>query len=244
VDDAKRIAAIYIAEIRTVQPHGPYYLGGGCIGGVIAYEMAQQLVAQGEEVAFLALMDAYNPAHSKMISRSRYFYCHARFLAQRLTGRARRVAQNAVSRLLRKQEGKRAVNCTAASFPTASEKGGKANDPVRALQQRVRDANYRAGWAYVPSPYFGKITLFGAATRMQEPYQDPFYGWKPLAIGGLDIEIVPGRHASFDREVHGKLLDRYLREAQRSDASRAPAPQQPRVPVSPFSFRLGTPEAA
>ena len=50
-------AAHYVEEIRTVQPRGPYYLGGTSLGGIVAFEMAQQLVAQGERVGLLALID-------------------------------------------------------------------------------------------------------------------------------------------------------------------------------------------
>jgi thioesterase domain-containing protein len=51
------MAAIHVAEVRKVQPHGPYRLGGYCFGGVIAFEMAQQLRDQGEVVERLVLVD-------------------------------------------------------------------------------------------------------------------------------------------------------------------------------------------
>jgi thioesterase domain-containing protein/acyl carrier protein len=54
------MAALYVKEIRGVQPHGPYFLGGYCLGGTIAYEAAQQLHAADEEVALLALFDTMN----------------------------------------------------------------------------------------------------------------------------------------------------------------------------------------
>jgi amino acid adenylation domain-containing protein len=53
------MAAHYLAEIRTVQPNGPYHLGGFSLGGVVAYEMARQLRSLGEEVALLVLFDTY-----------------------------------------------------------------------------------------------------------------------------------------------------------------------------------------
>jgi len=56
----EEMASHYIEEIKTVQPKGPYFLGGYCLGGSIAYEIAQQLIAQGQEVALLALMETYN----------------------------------------------------------------------------------------------------------------------------------------------------------------------------------------
>src|SRR5205085_5144245 len=54
----EEIAAHYVADMRARQPHGPYYLGGYCFGGNVAYEMARQLDAQGERTALLALMNS------------------------------------------------------------------------------------------------------------------------------------------------------------------------------------------
>lgn len=171
--------------------------------------MAQQLTAQGEEVAFLALMDAYNPAFGKMISRPRYVLCHARYCAQRLTIKTAEVALAICRKFLRSLIEQQAISSRA-----ANKAPSRANDAIRDLQQRVRDANYRAGWGYVPAPYRGRITLFRAATRMLEPYRDRYLGWGPVAAGGIDLEVIPGRHAAFDRVVHGEILDRYLRQAQ------------------------------
>ncbi len=55
------MATHYIQEIRSMQPEGPYYLGGRCFGGIVAFEMAQQLIAQGEQVAYLGILDTLLP---------------------------------------------------------------------------------------------------------------------------------------------------------------------------------------
>ena len=60
-DRIDEMAAHYIKEIRALQPEGPYFIGGHCIGGLIAFEMAQQLHAQGERMGLLALFDSYAP---------------------------------------------------------------------------------------------------------------------------------------------------------------------------------------
>ncbi|MHB2018705.1 MAG: non-ribosomal peptide synthetase, partial [Candidatus Xenobia bacterium] len=57
----EEMAAWYVTEIRRAQAHGPYYLGGYCFGGVVAYEMARQLVAAGEQVAALFAIDSVLP---------------------------------------------------------------------------------------------------------------------------------------------------------------------------------------
>ncbi len=57
------VARRYVAVMRDVQPTGPYDLVGYSFGGVVAFEMAQQLAASGEEVGLLALVDSRHPAH-------------------------------------------------------------------------------------------------------------------------------------------------------------------------------------
>src|SRR5207244_5785910 len=67
------MAAHYLDEMRTVQPEGPYFLGGFCLGAVISFEIAQQLHARGERVAALAALDACGPRFKKSLGDSAYF---------------------------------------------------------------------------------------------------------------------------------------------------------------------------
>ena len=83
MDKASDIAALFVSEVRTLQPNGPYYLGGGSYGGVLALEMAQQLHAQGETVAFLAMFDTYNLAFGRTLSKPDLMYRNLRFLLRR-----------------------------------------------------------------------------------------------------------------------------------------------------------------
>lgn len=78
------MATAYISEVRGVQPKGPYYLAGGSSGGIIAYEMAQQLLQSGEEVAVVVLIDTYHLQQS-WLSRWAYFMRLVGRLAQEPT---------------------------------------------------------------------------------------------------------------------------------------------------------------
>src|SRR4030095_11213475 len=55
------LAAYFVGDLRAFQPEGPYLIGGYCLGGMVAFEMARQLQAQGQEVALLALFEATCP---------------------------------------------------------------------------------------------------------------------------------------------------------------------------------------
>jgi amino acid adenylation domain-containing protein len=68
VPTLEKMAAEHLQVMRTVQPEGPYLLGGFCNGGLMAYEMARQLRAAGQEVAFLVLIDPASPPHSAVTS--------------------------------------------------------------------------------------------------------------------------------------------------------------------------------
>jgi acyl-coenzyme A synthetase/AMP-(fatty) acid ligase/thioesterase domain-containing protein/acyl carrier protein len=62
MDQIEALAEFFLQQIRSVQPHGPYHLIGPCLGGVIVFEMAQQLTANGEKVGLLAVLDSTPPA--------------------------------------------------------------------------------------------------------------------------------------------------------------------------------------
>jgi amino acid adenylation domain-containing protein len=64
----EEMAAHYLQEIKMVQPEGPYLLGGFCFGGIVAYEMAQQLVQTGDEVSLLAFIDPSTPENKPEIT--------------------------------------------------------------------------------------------------------------------------------------------------------------------------------
>src|SRR5262249_58320076 len=60
-ETVEQMAAEHVREIRAVQPHGPYFIGGSCVGGVVAFEIVQQLRARGEPIGALVLIDSAFP---------------------------------------------------------------------------------------------------------------------------------------------------------------------------------------
>ncbi len=64
------MARVYVDAVQRVQPHGPYFLGGYCMGGTVAYEMAQQLSAKGEQVGMVALFDTADWSQVNMYSKA------------------------------------------------------------------------------------------------------------------------------------------------------------------------------
>jgi thioesterase domain-containing protein len=222
------MAAHYLEEVTTQQPHGPYALLGACMGGVVAFEMAQQLRARGEEVRLLALLDTWppvpaSPRHAVFpISRS---LAVARFLVGRVRLHARAlVALDAKERRAYLGAKARRIGRKLVRRGPLRGNWGEIHGDL------VRQASYWALQQYVPRPYDGPIVLFVAADRGVLSPQDDRLAWRDLAAGGLEVHTVPGRDSGLMlREpgvgVLGAQLAECLRraEASRGSAARAPA---------------------
>lgn len=220
----EKMAEHYINEIRIIQPEGPYFLGGNCFGGIVAFEMAQQLQAQGQKVALLALFEAYAPGAVYPLYGIKPFF-------KRLIQRIRRHLDN-LSRLSPKEkflyfmEESRNV-MKSKIWKIAYKFYLDFGRPMPYAFRSVREANFQALRDYVPSGYSGKVTLFQSHKRFTGFYYEPQMGWEKLAIGGIEIYKVPGNHESIWNELNIQVLVKKLsvclNKAQRVDPSKAEA---------------------
>lgn len=197
------IAARYLETIRCFQPHGPYYLAGESFGGVVAFEMATQLQAAGEEVALVALLDSWllngytQPLvqrlklHWKLLSKHGLSYIVKR--VQRRTQMVRRKLAASLHKVYQQ------LHPFSGSISLAV---------TEVTQQDVRaSVLQRASRLYVPKPYSGKMVLFRAMERdVFEVGYDRDLGWGPLAAGGLEIFDVPGDHLGILKDPNVRVL--------------------------------------
>jgi amino acid adenylation domain-containing protein len=204
------MAAHYIREIQEFQPDGPYFLGGSSFGGVVAYEMAQQLLAQNQKVGLLVMFDSFAPGHPKWQSRmtglrKRYSAWRSRFdlhwcnlkAAQGcakldyLMAKSIRFAKRLRWRC---KQGLRFVimNLGAWLHPKAI--------------REVREAAHTANSNYVVRPYPGSITLLRAREQPLGIIEDRTNGWGEFALGGVDVRDVPGHHGGIMREPRARFL--------------------------------------
>jgi amino acid adenylation domain-containing protein len=192
------MAAHYLREVRAFQPHGPYYLLGASFGGLVIYEMAQQLLAQGEQVAFLGMLNTNYPVYSL---RKR-LGCHLGHLKQR---GVRNYALGLSQSL------KRRLNRPAA--PEVEVQTVVQDQEDEALVRTVA-AILEAEQNYVPSNrrYPGKITFFWADDAPRD-FEDNRLAWTKIAAGGCEIHIVPGTHTKMREEPHVQKLVEKLRPA-------------------------------
>ncbi|MFP2902966.1 alpha/beta fold hydrolase, partial [Corallococcus sp. 4LFB] len=224
-ESIEEMADLYIEAIRSVQPRGPYQLGGWSLGGVIAYEMARRLRDSGETVDLLALIDAHVPGLTQPSGADAHFSSEARVriafaqttataFGQELSLSTEALAQGdddaMLDHLLR--EGLRAHILDAHSGPAQ----------LRALF-RVFQANLFAQEKYVPRPYDGTALLLSAS---EAPTGLPRHrGWEPLVRGGLEVHTVTGSHHELLQDPHlGFIAERLCVLLARASGSEPHAP--------------------
>jgi thioesterase domain-containing protein len=221
------MAAHYIKELRTLQPQGPYLLGGMCFGGMVAFEMAQQIQADSEDVALLSLLDTPCPPFD-----SGYYL---RYRLDRLWRHRRGQLRYLMRHLVRLIQHPYTVLQYNASNPliSALDKIGSAvrsysPHSQNANNSKVDCANDRAMQRYVPQAYPGRATLFLASEPLVRYSPDPRLGWSELAAGGLEVHVVPGTHHTMLRQPHVRVLSEKLRicihRAQSIDSGKHPEP--------------------
>ena len=221
-DDLEKMAAYYIDQIRTVQSQGPYALGGLCIGGVVAFEMAQQLRARGESVALVALLDSGIGSNVGRVRWWwRFFQNFPRDFRCWLTGslqltRAQwldiikiktAVARGRLGGIFRPSADKYQPN----EVPARLKRLGDVFQ-FSDRHQRVARAQYRALKNYKPQRYTGRLTLFRARMQPFFSSHDPHKGWSRVAVGAIDVKNIPGNHLGMLQEPHVQVLAKELRE--------------------------------
>jgi amino acid adenylation domain-containing protein len=197
------MAADYIEAMRRVQPQGPCFLGGWSMGGLVAFEMAQRLRAQGRAVGLLVLLDTVfarqkdDPEEDSPILL--------------LAGAAREQGLDVTPDALRRlgpdqhlpylvEEARRAGLLPGGVVPSEVEK-------VLTPLLHVHKLNVRAERAYVPAAYPGRVVLFRAGEKDPLAPSGLDWGWERVAAE-VEVRVVPGTHMTMVREPHvGPLAD-------------------------------------
>jgi amino acid adenylation domain-containing protein len=217
-DDIETMAAYYLEELRSVQPEGPYYLGGYCAGATIAFEMAQQLTASGRIVALLAVIEGEAPK-----SRYRSFRWGMRSLAgfcanlpywvvdfAHLTPRQMRVRLERELRLRLRGGLGRFDSSSSSKRIIAAE----LTDTLEDLPDDVVNvivSHQQAFIDYWPRPYPGRVTLLRVPRHPLICSYDTAKGWGVLARGGVDVRLIAGAHHTILAQPDVRSLGATLR---------------------------------
>jgi amino acid adenylation domain-containing protein len=218
--DIRSMAAAYLSEIKSVQPNGPYYLGGRSFGGTVAYEMARQLKSEGEEVALLAIFDSYPKGWQKLYPVEVARSYSRRFLRLRLERHLRVWMRLGTIEKIRYASSK--IGYKSKKFKNVLwrivQKVRPPADTIGSMIRNIEEVNYTALRSYVPDVYEGKVTFFCADEEVCP--EENLTGWQRLARGGVDVVNVPGDHQTMIKEPHVGVLAEKL-ELVLNDCSHA-----------------------
>lgn len=194
------LAAFYIEEMKGLQPEGPYFLTGVSFGGVVAFEIAQQLHEQGETVALLALLDTYASVVESVETNPIF-----RVIELMQTEQANELLKKIKMNLQGKIE--KFNDCLLRLRCKFHQRLGHQ------LSTHLQDFTYteendRALTSYTLKPYAGQVVLFAGSEAITGI--SPESGWRKLITSGLEIHQVPGDHLGILKEPNVRVLGKKL----------------------------------
>lgn len=192
------MATLYLAAVREVQPHSPYILMGWSFGGMVAFQMAHELKTQGEQVAFLGLLDTYTPSHLP----------DQPILSQEVV-----IAQETLS--ISSEELRRLPIEQQAVLICEQVKQANLIPSEVERSLRVQSLNYEAMRNYSPPLYPGKSVLFRAEKGVLSFAQDvcalePTLGWAEV-IANIELHTIPGYHEYMVDQPNVSILAQKLK---------------------------------
>ncbi len=201
----EEMATLYIEALRVRQPQGPYFLGGSSFGGLLAFEMAQQLHALGQQIALLAMIDT--PVLDQMPVK---LETDVEILAYMLN-----VGGNVALPLdeLQKLEPDEQLRYfLEEQRKIENQMLFDLDIPQLRHFLKMFKVNNQAMWDYQPRVYPGKITFFSAQEK--DPYnaKTPERAWQLLA-GEIEVIDVPGNHITMNTTPHVQIIADRLKAA-------------------------------
>jgi thioesterase domain-containing protein len=201
--------------MRDMVGPGPYYLIGFSFGGMLAYEMAQQLVACGEEQPFIGMIDATEMSYLKRQAKQKPPVDRAGDLYSRLRRRfAEAFERPDTFAYIREKIESRAMR----SLYSLTSRTGVS---MPRQMQRPYHVNWFAAINYEPRPFDGHVALFKATGHFWEPGMPEDLGWGDLVRQGIEMVDIPGDHVSLFVEPSVSILGAELCRSMEAFASRS-----------------------
>jgi acyl transferase domain-containing protein/thioesterase domain-containing protein len=197
----------YLEEVRQVQPHGPYYLGGFSGGGITAFEMAQQLRAVGEEVGLLVLLDSI-PAEMPPLSWRDRLVVQWQRLRQQGPRYLARWLRNRIRWEIEKRQRRTGEADAPRDLSPAEFRSGQIEAAFRRSLARYHTGVYDGEITLVRPPQDGLVPLGGGRFLLPVSREvvDAENNWAAHAERGVRVEVVPGDHDSMVLEPNVRVL--------------------------------------
>jgi thioesterase domain-containing protein/acyl carrier protein len=204
------MAADYLTEIRKVQPEGPYFLGGFCFGALVAFEMAHQLRARNEKVAFLGLFLGHAPKLDRVtFLRNRVALHWGQLRRAGMRTKLTELARNS-TRKLESLHWRLKYNLFRNIVSESSP-----------LFQNIPEMNHQRSKIYVPRFYPGKMTVFLSGETAPDFRLDPNSDLAGMDAREIDLRRVPGERDTMLHEPFVRIVAEQLGVCLRAAAVRS-----------------------
>jgi acyl-coenzyme A synthetase/AMP-(fatty) acid ligase/thioesterase domain-containing protein len=190
----EELAAASIEALRTVRASGPYILAGHCFGGVVAYEMTRQLIAEGHQVDRVLLFDVPAPGYPKLGKSWKRYAAEGR-RALKILARGRWPLESGETG----RHVRRLGQIVTRKFTGRASRALSAAGAETMLDHRsIKELNGMALWEYVPKELNVPTVQFIASDEAVSTkiLDDPRLGWRDIARGGFEMRSVRGDHNS------------------------------------------------
>ncbi|MDH3716642.1 MAG: amino acid adenylation domain-containing protein, partial [Planctomycetota bacterium] len=215
----EEMARNYLEEIKSLQPDGPYQLGGFCFGGTVALEAARQLQAGGDEVSRVVLIQCQTKDYPSFRPAATFLHRAVYRMSKRIDLELSNLAPlNSKARLVYIWERiRRSVEIvlarTAIALEPLLEKIGinKSKHSMTYVLENLSIAHHKALEKYRERPYKGRVILLRAEKQLAGIQPDKTLGWSHLLNGELEVHEVPGHQQNMLNEPNVASLARCLR---------------------------------
>jgi amino acid adenylation domain-containing protein len=188
------MANAYLQELQRFQPRGPYYLGGFCLGGLLALDVAQQLSAAGHQVALLVIIQSIVPTAMEFRPEvgplERWWHKVSKRAdlerARLASGHSR--LRDRVHHTWDSLAGQAAIAWDSIRHVHRAPSEMSMRHALTALGKE----HQRAMMSYEPSPYAGDVLLFRASRQLRGQIADEMLGWKGILCGKVEVCEVEG----------------------------------------------------
>ena len=216
-------AAAYVKAIRSIQPRGPYYLGGWCAAGPLTIEVGRQLMESGQQVGLVTLFDSWHPGYAERLKqeqktagistlsaklRHRYIFHRDKMRNQTAAGGLGYLHTVAVNKLrsMRDAVYLKHWSATTKAFKTLGF-------PLPDFMHNLTETTLLSLQRYEPRPFRGNVMLMRAMKAPNLPGADATCGWNKIVEGAIDVRWVPGDHETMFLEPNLEAVGKNLRES-------------------------------
>jgi phthiocerol/phenolphthiocerol synthesis type-I polyketide synthase E len=202
--EIEAMATQYIEAMRLIQPTGPYYIGGASFGGMVGFEIAQQLHQQEEVVALLAMLDTPGPGQ---LPDGHKVETDAQILAYfiKMLGDGS-VSLDDIHQLEPDEQMRKFLK-----IRNADQRFSESDLKQFRHLLHIFKVNVRSMLSYIPKVYPGRIVFFRARERDDTLPHHPERAWIDLAFEGIEIHQVPGNHITMNQPPHVSVLAEKLK---------------------------------